>query len=231
MFTLLLVEDDLAIREMLEHFLLSKDFAIKSAENGKQAEKILREITPDLILLDWMLPDTQGTALLKKIRQHKLQYDIPIIMLTARAEESDKIEGLNAGADDYITKPMSLHELNARIHALLRRAQGLNEEKILESGALKLDPENNTLTINNKAVKIGLIEFRLLHFLLQNPERLYSRSQLLDRLWGQNSFIEQRTVDVHILRLRKILKPYQLDKTIQTVRGIGYRYSLQAVKS
>ncbi len=230
MFTLLLVEDDVAIRNMLKHFLTSKGFAIKSAEDGEQTEKILHQITPDLILLDWMLPDTEGVELLKRIRQHDLQGDIPVIMLTARAEENDKIAGLNQGADDYMTKPVSLHELNARIQALLRRAQGLNEEKVIKSGHISLDPNHNILKINNETVKVSQIEFRLLHFLLQNPERLYSRTQLLDRVWGQNTFIEERTVDVHVLRLRKILKPYGVEKSIQTVRGIGYRYSFRAVK-
>lgn len=227
MFTLLIVEDDNAIREMLELFLSSKGFAIKSAEDGKQTHKILRETTPDLILLDWMLPDTDGPTLLAEIRGHDTQSTIPIIMLTARVAESDKIKGLNVGADDYMTKPVSLHELDARINALLRRAQGLNEEKIIERGKVQLDPSNNVLKLDGDTVKIGQIEFRLLHFFLQNPDRLYSRTQLLDRIWGQNTFIEERTVDVHVLRLRKTLKPYDAHKTIQTVRGIGYRYSLE----
>ena len=227
MFTLLIVEDDTAIREMLTHFLTTKGFDIKSAEDGKQTLEILRESTPDLILLDWMLPDTQGPSLLKKIRRKNTQSDIPIIMLTARAEETDKIEGLNVGADDYMTKPVSLHELHARINALLRRAQGLNEDKIILRGSIKLDPDNNILKIKDETVKIGQIEFRLLHFFLQNPERLYSRTQLLDRVWGQNTFIEERTVDVHVLRLRKVLKPYGMDRNVQTVRGVGYRYSLE----
>lgn len=230
MFTLLIVEDDTAIREMLELFLTGKGFAIKSAENGKQTKEILRETTPDLILLDWMLPDTDGPTLLSEIRNHETQNTIPVIMLTARAEESDKIKGLNVGADDYMTKPVSLHELDARINALLRRAQGLNEDKNIESGLIKLDPDNNILRVNDETVKIGQIEFRLLHFFLQSPDRLFSRTQLLDRVWGQNTFIEERTVDVHVLRLRKILKPYNVHKSIQTVRGVGYRYSLKSEK-
>jgi len=226
MFTLLLIEDDHAIREMLKHFLTTKGFAIQCAEDGQQAKDSLRESTPDLILLDWMLPDTDGPTLLKEIRAHETQSSIPVIMLTARAEETDKIKGLNVGADDYMTKPVSLQELDARINALLRRAQGLNEAGVIESGKLCLDPDNNILKIDNETIKIGQLEFRLLHFLMQNPERLYSRSQLLDLVWGQNTFIEERTVDVHVLRLRKTLKPYQADKNIQTVRGVGYRYSL-----
>lgn len=229
MFTLLLIEDDHAIREMLTHFLTSKSFAILSAEDGQQAEDHLHETTPDLILLDWMLPDTDGPTLLKEIRAHKTQHSIPVIMLTARAEEADKIKGLNVGADDYMTKPVSLQELDARINALLRRAQGLNDAGLIESGNIQLDPENNILKINNETIKIGQLEFRLLHFFMQNPERLYSRSQLLDLVWGQNTFIEERTVDVHVLRLRKILKPYQADKNIQTVRGVGYRYGLEKI--
>jgi len=230
MFTLLIIEDDFAIREMLAHFLEIEGFATLSAEDGKQAEERLRETTPDLILLDWMLPDTEGPVLLKRIRKQDAYRDIPIIMLTAKAEEANKIKGLNVGADDYMTKPVSLHELNARINALLRRSQGLNEEKIIESGIIKLDPNANLLTIKNENVKIGKIEFRLLQFFLKNTNRLYSRSQLLDLVWGHNTFIEERTVDVHVLRLRKVLRPYNIEKTIQTVRGIGYRYSLNIEK-
>ncbi len=230
MLTLLIIEDDIAIREMLEHFLDVEGFATLTAEDGKQAEERLRESTPDLILLDWMLPDTDGPTLLKRIRKQDAYRKIPIMMLTAKAEEADKIKGLNVGADDYMTKPISLHELKARINALLRRAQGLNEEKVIVSGKIKLNPNSHTLKIDDEDIKIGKIEFRLLHFFLSNPERLYSRTQLLDLVWGQNTFIEERTVDVHILRLRKILKPYQVDQYIKTVRGMGYRYSPNSEK-
>ena len=225
MLTLLIVEDDSAIRAMLVRFLLGKNFTVKEAENGEQALTILGNINPDIILLDWMLPDLSGPQIIKKIRKNPVQRDIPIIMLTARSEETDKIEGLDAGADDYMTKPVSLQELYARIRALIRRSQGLNEDKTINKCGIVLDPENNVLTINGSIVKIGLTEFKLLHYLMRTPERLHSRSQLLDQVWGQGVYIDERTVDVHILRLRKALKPHSVGNTVKTVRGAGYRFS------
>lgn len=225
MLTLLIIEDDHAIREMLQRFLVNKNFVVKEAEDGEQAMEVLGEINPDLILLDWMLPDVSGPQIIKKIRNNPVQKDIPIIMLTARAEENDKIKGLEVGADDYMTKPVSLKELNARIKALIRRSQGLNKDKQIIIGEISLDPENNTLSVQNKTVKIGQTEFRLLHYLMRKPDRLHTRSQLLDQVWGQGTFIDERTVDVHILRLRKILKPYGVNNMVQTVRGVGYRFS------
>ena len=225
MLTLLIVEDDSAIRAMLVRFLLGKNFTVKEAENGEQALTILGNINPDIILLDWMLPDLSGPQIIKKIRKNPVQRDIPIIMLTARSEETDKIEGLDAGADDYMTKPVSLQELYARIRALIRRSQGLNEDKTINKCGIVLDPENNVLTVNGSIVKIGLTEFKLLHYLMRTPERLHSRSQLLDQVWGQGVYIDERTVDVHILRLRKALKPHGVENTVKTVRGVGYRFS------
>lgn len=225
MFKLLLVEDDSAIREMLHGFLTGKNYSVTDAEDGEQALALLGESNPDLIVLDWMLPDYSGPQLIKIIRQSQVQKEIPIMMLTARAEETDKIEGLDAGADDYMTKPVSLKELHARIRALIRRSQGLNEDKIIKKGKLSLDPDNNVLKIEGRNVKIGQTEFNLLHYLMRKPDRLHSRSQLLDQVWGQGTFIDERTVDVHILRLRKILKPYGIDSMVQTVRGAGYRFS------
>jgi len=225
MLTVLIIEDDHAIREMLHHFLASKNYAIKEAEDGEQALELLGEMNPDLILLDWMLPDLSGPDILQIIRRNKVQKDIPVIMLTARAEEEDKIKGLEVGADDYMTKPVSLKELYARIRALIRRSQGLNEDKLIQLGIVSLDPENNALSIDGNSIKIGQTEFRLLHYLMRKPDRLHSRSQLLDQVWGQGTFIDERTVDVHILRLRKILKPFDVDHMIQTVRGAGYRFS------
>ena len=225
MLTLLIVEDDSAIRTMLARFLLGKNFTVKEAENGEQALTILGNINPDIILLDWMLPDLSGPQIIKKIRKNPVQRDIPIIMLTARSEETDKIEGLDAGADDYMTKPVSLQELYARIRALIRRSQGLNEDKTINKCGIVLDPENNVLTVNGSIVKIGLTEFKLLHYLMRTPERLHSRSQLLDQVWGQGVYIDERTVDVHILRLRKALKPHSVENTVKTVRGVGYRFS------
>jgi len=228
MFSILIVEDDRAIREMLQDFLTAKNFAVMAADGGEQALKKLYRIPVDLILLDWMLPDTSGPALIKTIRKNEGLQNTPIIMLTAKAEELDKIEGLTVGADDYMTKPVSLQELNARIHALIRRSQGLNEKNIIQKGSISLDPDNNIVTIEGNEVTLGQTEYRLLHFLMKNSGRLYSRSQLLDQVWGQGTFIEERTVDVHILRLRKILKPYSVDKMIQTIRGAGYKLKVDA---
>lgn len=225
MLTILLVEDDHAIREMLHRFLKTKNFIVKEAENGKQAFEQLGKNNPDLILLDWMLPDLSGPDIIKKIRKNPIQKDIPILMLTARAEEMDKVEGLDAGADDYMTKPVSLQELQARIRALIRRSQSLNEDQQINRGQLSLDPENQVLKIQGKIIKIGQTEFRLLHYLMRRPDRLHSRAQLLDQVWGQGIFIEERTVDVHILRLRKLLKPYGVESMVQTIRGAGYRFT------
>jgi two-component system, OmpR family, phosphate regulon response regulator PhoB len=228
MLTLLIVEDDHAIREMLQRFLEANNFVVKDAQDGEQALEILANINPDLILMDWMLPDLSGPKLIKIIRRSAIQKNIPIIMLTARTEEIDKVEGLEVGADDYMTKPVSLKELLARIRALIRRSQGLNEDKVIQKGAISLDPENNELKISGKPVKIGQTEFRLLHYLMRTPDRLHSRTQLLDQVWGQGIFIEERTVDVHILRLRKTLKPFGVDNMVQTIRGAGYRFSENA---
>ncbi len=225
MFEVLLVEDDPAIREMLQTFLLSKNYKVKVAESGGVSFEILADKNPDLIVLDWMLPDISGPKIIRQIRNNKIQKDIPILMLTARAEEVDKIKGLDVGADDYMTKPVSLKELDARIKALIRRSQGLSVDTTITRGPMVIDLENNTLRINNENVSIGQTEFRLLHYFMRKPKRIHSRSQLLDQVWGQSTFIDERTVDVHILRLRKILKPFGLDKMLNTVRGAGYRFT------
>ena len=224
MLNVLIVEDDYAISTMLTHFLSSKKFKVTVASDGQQALDRLNDNNPDIILMDWMLPDFSGLQVIKQIRRNPIHNDIPIIMLTARAEETDKIEGLDAGADDYITKPMSLKELEARIRALIRRSQGLNTDKSLQMGELLLNPENNQLTIQGNPIKIGQTEFRLLHYLMRKPNHLHTRASLLDHVWSQGAFIEERTVDVHVLRLRKILKPYGLHTMIQTVHGMGYRF-------
>lgn len=225
MFSILLIEDDHAISEMLRGFLISKNYKVTSAHDGKTGLDALQNEKHDLILLDWMLPDTSGPEIIKVIRKDPVQKDIPILMLTARAEEVDKIKGLDTGADDYMTKPVSLKEMDSRIKALLRRTQGLNVDKKIKRGDLSIDPENNELYIKESAVKIAQTEFRLLLYLMQKSERLHTRSQLLDQVWGQGTFIDERTVDVHILRLRKVLKPYGADKMIKTVRGAGYRFT------
>jgi len=224
MYTLLLVEDDHAIREMLKMFLMTKKYTVLEAENGATALQHLNQTNPDLLVLDWMLPDTDGLQLMQKIRETSVHKDLPILMLTARAEETDKIKGLDKGADDYMTKPVSLKELDARIRALIRRAQGLNQQKLLSLGNILLDPENKEVKIHGELIKISTMEYKLLYFFMKNPDRLYSRKQLLDSVWGQTAFIEKRTVDVHIMRLRKTLKEHQIDKMLETVRGMGYRF-------
>jgi len=230
MLTVLLVEDDFAIREMLHHFLVSKKFNVLEAENAAQAFQFLQQSNPDLILLDWMLPDGSGPEIIKEIRNNRIQKDIPIIMLTAKAEEADKIKGLDSGADDYMTKPVSLHELSARIKALIRRSQGLTEEKIIKIGRLSLNIESYQVKADDEPIKMAKTEIKLLHYLMKRPNYLHSRSHLLDQVWGQGTFIEERTVDVHILRLRKILKQYSLAHHIETVRGLGYRF-VTAIKN
>jgi two-component system phosphate regulon response regulator PhoB len=180
---------------------------------------------PDLILLDWMLPGISGIDLAKKLRGEKRTKSVPIIMLTARSEEQDKLHGLDTGADDYITKPFSPRELNARIKAVLRRRAPEMTDDVVQIGGLRLDPATHRVSGNGEAVDLGPTEFRLLHFLLTHAERVHSRSQLLDQVWGDHVFVEERTVDVHIRRLRKALEPTGLDSLIQTVRGTGYRLS------
>jgi len=224
MYTLLLVEDDHAIRDMLKMFLMTKKYTVLEAEDGATALQQLNQTNPDLLVLDWMLPDTDGLQLMQKIRETSVHKDLPILMLTARAEETDKIKGLDKGADDYMTKPVSLKELDARIRALIRRAQGLNQQKLLSLGNILLDPENKEVKIHGELIKISTMEYKLLYFFMKNPDRLYSRKQLLDSVWGQTAFIEERTVDVHIMRLRKTLKEHQIDKMLETVRGMGYRF-------
>lgn len=226
MFSILVVEDDPAIREMLTIYLHSRKYEVLEANNGKKSLEVLQKTTPDLILLDWMLPDTDGVKLIPQIRQMPVHKELPILMLTARAEESDKVKGLDIGADDYMTKPVSLKELDARVRALIRRSQGLTQQQLLTQGAIIINPENKTVNINGEAVKISGMEYRLLHFFMKNPERLYSRAQLLDSVWGQTVFVEERTVDVHIMRLRKILKYHKVDSALKTIRGSGYSFSV-----
>ncbi len=226
MFSILVVEDDKAIREMLAMFLNNKKYNVITAADGKQALDQLYQSVPDVLLLDWMLPDMDGIDLIPQIREVSALKDLPILMLTAKAEEADKVTGLKTGADDYMTKPVSLQELDARIHALIRRAQGLNRQQHLTQGSITLDPENTTVEINNKKIKIGGMEYKLLHFFMKHPDRLYSRAQLLDSVWGQTVYVEERTVDVHIMRLRKILKGYGVDAMLKTVRGMGYSFGV-----
>ncbi len=222
---ILIVEDELEIRKMVCFALTNAGYEVSEAENSHQAQKLLPDKRPDLIIVDWMLPDISGVKLIRKIRQREVNQQTPIIMLTARSEEEDKVSGLDAGADDYMTKPVSIRELLARIKALLRRSQ--NYENILKIANLHLNETAHTLHIDKQLVAMGYTEFNLLKFFMSHPNRVYSRTQLLNFVWGENVFVEERTVDVHILRLRKILKTYKVDKILQTVRGVGYRFSVE----
>ena len=222
---ILIVEDESPILELLALNISQAGYNPLRAISAEHAEKLINEALPDIILLDWMLPGMSGIDFAKKLRSNALTKTIPIIMLTARSDELDKVKGLEVGADDYITKPFSPRELNARIKAVLRRKAPELTEDILKINGLELNPLSHRVTGNNKLLEMGPTEFRLLHFFMSNPERVYSRSQLLDKVWGSQIFIEDRTVDVHIRRLRNILTQSQHENLIQTVRGAGYRLS------
>jgi two-component system phosphate regulon response regulator PhoB len=197
------------------------------AGDAETGQRIVRDALPDLILLDWMLPGMSGVEFAKRLRSEERTRSIPLIMLTARGEEQDKVAGLEAGADDYVTKPFSPRELVARIKAVLRRRAPETTEDAVEIGGLRLDPATHRLAANGNPVNLGPTEFRLLHFLMTHPERVHSRAQLLDQVWGDHVFVEERTVDVHIRRLRSALEPSNHDGLVQTVRGSGYRFSTQ----
>lgn len=225
--TILVVEDEAAIREMLNFSLGRAGFAVHEAADARQAQDMINQQVPDLILLDWMLPGTSGVDLAHKLRHNTRTRELPIILLTARGEEENKIKGLEAGADDYVTKPFSTQELIARIRAVLRRTEAQGSEDIIKKGDLSLDTVSHRVMVKETPVELGPTEFRLLHFFMSHAERVFSRSQLLDQVWGNNVYIEERTVDVHIRRLRRALETYACDKYIQTVRGAGYRFSEQ----
>ncbi len=223
--TILLVEDEAPIREMLSFVLEQAGFNVVEAEDFDVALEKVKEPYPDLILLDWMLPGGSGVQLAKKLKQHEFTRDIPLIMLTARGEEDDKIRGLEAGADDYVTKPFSPKELVARIKAVMRRVTPTSKEEPIEFNGLILEPISHRVTANGDPLDMGPTEFKLLHFFMTHSERVYSRELLLDNVWGTNVYVEDRTVDVHIRRLRKALSQHGHDAMIQTVRGAGYRFS------
>ncbi|MBU3824870.1 MAG: phosphate regulon transcriptional regulator PhoB [Candidatus Oceanisphaera merdipullorum] len=222
---ILVVEDEAAIRDMLCLILEQKGFSPEPAADYQQALDLLKEPYPELILLDWMLPGGSGIQLIKQLKQHELTRDIPVIMLTARAEEEDKIRGLDVGADDYITKPFSPKELISRLNAVLRRVAPMAVDEVVEMQGLKLDPATHRVSAHEQALDLGPTEFRLLHFFMTHPERVYSREQLLNNVWGTNVYVEDRTVDVHIRRLRNAIAHAGHDQMIQTVRGAGYRFS------
>lgn len=220
--TILVVEDEPAVQELLAVNLEHAGHRVVLAASAEQAEAAIRAERPDVLVLDWMLPGESGVSLARRLRQDERTRDLPILLLTARAMEHDKISGLEAGADDYITKPFSPRELLARIRAVLRRRAPQLSDEAVEIGGLRLDPAGKRVTAGGVALELGPTEFKLLQFLMTHPDRIYSRPQLLDHVWGDHVFIEERTVDVHIRRLRKALEPSGCDRMIDTVRGSGY---------
>jgi len=223
---ILIVEDEPAIQELLAFNVMQAGFQALRAGDADSAWEQIRANMPDLILLDWMLPGTSGVVLAKQFRADAATQDIPIIMLTARGDERDKIAGLESGADDYITKPFSPRELMARIRAVLRRHVPVMPVEKVAAGGIELSPSTHRVTAKGAGIELGPTEFRLLHFFMTHAERVYSRTQLLDQVWGTQAFVEERTVDVHIRRLRAALEPAGMDGLVQTVRGSGYRFSI-----
>jgi len=221
---LLIIEDESDLRNMLQYALEEEGYDIAGVANGSAAWRALTQNPPDLVLLDWMLPDISGVDLLRRIRGHEVLGDVPVIMLTARAEEQDKVRGLDAGADDYIVKPFSLKELKARIRTRLRPTHGQAAKPIAVSGLL-LDEAAHRLQADGQSVRLGPTEMRLLSHFMRHTDRVYSRDQLLDSVWGSQAVLDERTVDVHIRRLRKALEPFGKDVLVQTVHGVGYRFS------
>lgn len=227
---ILIVDDEAAIREMISIALDLAGFDTLEAEDAIEAHHKIVDERPSLVLLDWMLPGMTGIELCRRLKRDEALSEIPVIMLTARGDEDHKIQGLDSGADDYITKPFSTRELVSRIKAVLRRASALGGEKMIEAEGLVLDPVSHRVTANDSPIEMGPTEYRLLAFFMSHQERAYSRTQMLDQVWGGNVYVEDRTIDVHIRRLRKALEPFGYDKFIQTVRGTGYRFSLKADK-
>jgi two-component system phosphate regulon response regulator PhoB len=225
---ILIVEDEKPIRDMIAFGLRRAGFDVREAEDCAAARASIADLRPDLVLVDWMLPDQTGLELTRAVKRNKDTADLPVILLTARAEEQDKVAGLEGGADDYVTKPFSPRELLARIQAVLRRSTPAGAGEAIEAGALRIDTAGHRVTVGDQTVPLGPTEYRLLQFFMEHPERVYGRGQLLDRVWGGNVYVEERTVDVHIRRLRKALEPYGCDGLVQTVRGSGYRFSTRA---
>ena len=225
---ILIVEDEGSIRDMVAFALRKADMEPMAAADAREAQLAIAATVPDLILLDWMLPGMSGLELARRLRKETLTAEVPIIMLTARGEEMDRVSGLEAGVDDYVVKPFSTRELIARIKAVLRRSHGDDGTGVIELGGLKIDGPAHRVYAGVDTVQIGPTEYRLLHFFMTHAERVYSRAQLLDHVWGGSVYVEERTVDVHIRRLRQTLQPWRLDGLIQTVRGAGYRFSAAA---
>ena len=221
---ILIVEDEAPIREMIVFHLSRAGYETLEAADCRSARELLADERPDLALVDWMLPDMSGLELTRTLKRDQNNEDLAIIMLTARADEFDKVAGLEGGADDYVTKPFSPRELIARIQAVLRRSNSADSE-VISAGTLELDTAGHRVSANGSEIRLGPTEYRLLKFLITHPDRVYSRTQLLDRVWGANVYVEERTVDVHVRRLRKALAMAGADDYIQTVRGAGYRFS------
>lgn len=221
------MEDEPAIQELVAYTCSSNGFAVKRAESVSAAREAISQELPDLVLLDWMLPDRPGVELLKDLRAQERTRAMPVIMLTARGSEADRVVGLDTGADDYVVKPFSPRELVSRIRAVFRRRAPQHSGESIDYGPLTIDPGRHEVRVDGKPVRMGLAEFKLLSFLVSHPERVFSRTQLLDSVWGDHVFIEERTVDVHVLRLRKALAPGGAQQLVQTVRGLGYRLSTQ----
>ena len=222
---ILVVEDEKAIRDMIAFGLRRAGYEVHEAEDCREARARIADARPDLMLVDWMLPDMSGLELTRSLKRSKDTEEIPVIMLTAKSEEQDKVGGLEGGADDYVTKPFSPRELLARILAVLRRASPVGASDIVEVSGLRLDDSSHRVSAGDEEIGLGPTEYRLLHFFMTHPERVFTRSQLLDRVWGGNTYVEERTVDVHIRRLRKALEPFSQERLVQTVRGSGYRFS------
>lgn len=229
--TILVVDDEPSIREMLVISLESAGYNVLQAENAKTAHSLVLDKHPDLILLDWMMPVTTGLELLRRLKRDEMTDHIPVIMLTAKAEESSKISGLDSGADDYIAKPFSPRELLSRIKAILRRVSREELKNTIVVGGLEFDPLEHRISIAGNLINLAPTEFRLLQFFLTHQERVYSRDQILDYVWGKNVYLDERTVDVHIRRLRKAISVAGHDEYVQTVRGAGYRFSTQLQKA
>ncbi|HTE41139.1 MAG TPA: phosphate regulon transcriptional regulator PhoB [Steroidobacteraceae bacterium] len=224
----LIVEDEKPIRDMIAFSLRRSGFEVSEAADVASARTRIANSRPDLLLVDWMLPDTSGLELTRQLKRDRETQDLPVIMLTARGDEHDKVAGLEGGADDYMTKPFSPRELLARINAVLRRSTPGGSEEIVNREGLELDTAGERVLVGEKTISLGPTEYRLLAFFMTHPERVYSRTQLLDRVWGGDVYVEERTVDVHIRRLRKALEECGYDRFIQTVRGSGYRFSTRA---
>jgi len=223
--SILVVEDEPAIQELVSFTCASSGFKVRRAESVGAAQEAIRSELPDLVILDWMLPDRGGIDLLRDLRAEERTRALPVIMLTARGAEADRVAGLDAGADDYVVKPFSPRELVSRVWAVFRRRAPQHAGEALSYVPVTIDPVKHEVLVEGTAVKMGLAEFKLLKFLLGHPDRVFSRTQLLDNVWGDHVFIEERTVDVHVLRLRKALAPVGAQNLIQTVRGLGYRLS------